>query len=73
MSSWTQTVADCHKRSPICGLTRRYLTLVFQSQYFRVFALYYSDAGFVAIVKSCRIVWNGVLYIRVRRFKRPSY
>jgi len=59
VSSWTRTV-DCQKRSPFCGLDRRYLTLAFQSLYFRVFVMYNSDAGFVAIVKSCRIMLNGV-------------
>jgi len=51
---------DCHRRSPFCGLKRRYLKLSFQSLYFRVFVLHNSDAGFVAIVKSCRIMFNGV-------------
>ena len=60
VSSWTHTGDDCHKKSPFCGLKRRYLTLAFQSLYFRVFVLYNSDAGFVAIVKSCRIMLNGV-------------
>ena len=60
MSSWTHTVDDCHKRSPFCGLKRRYLTLAFQFYNFRVFVLYNSDAGFVAIIKSCRIMFNGV-------------
>jgi len=60
MSSWSHTVDDCHKGSPFCRLNRRNLTLAFQSQYFRVFVLYNSDAGFVEIVKSCRITLNGV-------------
>ena len=56
MSSWTHTGDDCHKRFPFCGLTIRYLTLAFQSYYFRVFVMY----SFVAVVKSCRIMLNGV-------------
>jgi len=60
VSSWTHTSDDCQKRSPICGLKGRYLTLVFQSSYFHVFVLYNSDAGFVTIVKSCRIMYNVV-------------
>jgi len=60
VSSWTHTVDGCHKRSPFCGLKRRYLMFAFQSSHFRVFVLYNSDAGFVAIVKSCRIMLSGV-------------
>ena len=44
----------------------------FQSWYFRVFVLYNSDAGFVAIVKSCRIMFNGV-HCRFVDLKRLSY
>jgi len=60
VSSWTHTRDDCHRRSPFCGLNRRYLTLASQSQYFCVFVLYSSDAGFVAVVKSCRIMLHSV-------------
>jgi hypothetical protein len=52
MSSWTRTGDDCHNRSP--------LDACFQSLYFSVFVLYNTDVGFVAVVKSCRIVLNGV-------------
>jgi len=47
MSGWTHSVDDRHKRSPFCGLNRRYMTLAFQSNYFHVSVLYNSDAGFV--------------------------
>jgi hypothetical protein len=57
---WTHTDDECHQRSLICGLNRRYLTIAFQSLYFRVFVLYKSDSGFVAILTSCRIMLNGV-------------
>ena len=60
MSSWTHTVDDCHKRSPLCSLNKRNLTLAFQSQYFRIFVLYNSDAGFVTTVKYRRIMLNAV-------------
>jgi len=56
VSSWTHTGDECRKRSPICELKRRYLTLAFQSSYFHVFVLYNSDAAVVTIVKSCRIL-----------------
>jgi len=56
VSSWTNLGDECHKRSPICGLKRRYLTLAVQSSYFHVFVLYNSDSVFVTIVKSCRIM-----------------
>jgi hypothetical protein len=58
VSSWTHTGDDCHKGSPFCGLKRSYLTLAFQYlySYFRAFVLHNSDAGFVAVVKSCRIM-----------------
>ena len=70
VSSWTHTDDDCHKRSPFCGLKRRYLTLVFQCSYFRVFVLYYSDAGFIAIV----ILQDYVEWcpLQVRRFKKTE-
>ena len=65
MSSWTHTRDDCHKRSPFCGLKRRYLTLVFQYKHFSMSVLYNNDAGFVAIVNSCRTVLNGVYSVFV--------
>jgi len=60
VSIWNHSVDNCHKRSPFCGLNKRYLTLAFQSLYFYVFVLYNSDAGFVAVVRSCTIMLNGV-------------